>query len=256
MFVDESGDACMKKFCNPNSEHLCLNGVIIRLEDCYDIEIDINILKMEYFNIDAGSNNYPLHRKEILSRTPPFDSLADEEIRNRFNTELLSFLNEWNFTTIAVLIDKEKLKKTYSEPYNPYYFGFALLMERYIIFLKEKEAIGDIMAESINKTHDKRLKNVYSFLYNYDLPKLKFNHEEFHTYLSSRELKMKSKKNCICGLEISDLLVNALKKKIYKIHYPEKSSNISFDDEILKRINGKILKKGSREDGIGLKVFP
>lgn len=256
MFVDESGDACMKNFCNLNSEHLCLNGVILRLQDCQDIEIDINALKVVYFNINTDSSNYPLHRKEILNRTTPFDSLTDDILRQRFNAELIAFLNTWNFTTITVLIDKEKLKKKYKNPYNPYYFGFALLMERYMIFLKEKEAIGDIMAESINTTHDKKLKNVYSFLYHNDMPSFKFEREEFYTYLSSCELKMKPKKNCICGLEITDLLVNALKKKIYKTHYPEKSSIISFDEEILQAINGKILKKGKRENGIGLKVFP
>ena len=256
MFVDESGDDCMKHFINPNSEHLCLNGVILSISDCTEIETDINALKVNYFNIDTDSSNYPLHRKEILNCTAPFNTLSDEAVKQNFNEELLTYLREWDLTTITVLIDKEKLKKKYKTPYNPYYFGFALLMERYIIFLKEKDAIGDIMSESINKTHDKRLKIVYNYLYNNDMPILHLYHHEFQTYFSSCQLKMTPKMDCVCGLELTDLLVNALKKKIYKIHYPEKSSNISFDDEILQAIDGKILKKGKRENGIGLKVFP
>ena len=256
MFVDESGDDCMKNFCNLNSEHLCLNGVIVYLNDLPAIENDINIMKNVFFGIDTDINNYPLHRKEIIKCSPPFNSLTDDSIKDEFNSALINHLQAWNFTTITVLIDKQCLIKKYRRPFNPYYFGFALLIERFLIFLKSKRALGDVVAESINSKHDKHLKKLYEHLYHKGVPEFNLDKDEFQKYLSSCQLKMKKKKACIAGLEITDLLVNPLKKEIYKRFYPEKSLYKTFDDDILEVIIGKVLTKRSRLNGIGLKIFP
>jgi len=258
IFVDESGDDCTKNFTNKNSEFLCLTGVIIKEDYCQSITIDINSIKQSYFNIDTATKNYPLHRNEILKCTPPFNKLKDDNWRSSFNRDWLNNLNNWNFTITSVLIDKKKLLKKYSKPFNPYRFGFALLMERYLIFLQQNNAKGDIMVESISKTHDKNLKKTYSYLYFNDMPQFKLSCKEFQQYFTSCELKMKKKNMCVCGLELSDMLVSAMKKKILKEYYPDKELKCSFDDNVLLAINNKILKgnNGRGINGIGIKVFP
>lgn len=254
IYIDESGDDHMKCFANESAEHLCLCGIIIKNTDIVEIQEDINALKVAYFNIDPDVQNYPLHRKEIMQKSPPFDCLNDTTIKDNFDTEFLSFLKKWKFTIVSVLIDKVKLKERYSNPRNPYRWGFALIMERFKIFLEEKGAVGDMMVESINGKHDKKLGEVYEFLYSNDFEF--FMHKEFQKVLSSKQLKIKPKKSCYCGLEIADLIVTAMRKHTCSIYYPEKQYNNTFDNRIIENVKDNILTKKGRANGIGIKKFP
>jgi hypothetical protein len=244
----------MKSFYNPSAEHLCLCGIIIKHTDNVTIKENIDSLKSRYFEIDTENNNYPLHRKEITKKTHPFDCLSDPAIESEFNAELLSNLYAWDYTIITVLIDKAALKNKYSNPRNPYRWGFGLMMERYAIFLKKHKGCGDIMVESINKKHDKKLEELYEFLYNNDFEY--FKHTEFQNVLSSKQLKVKSKKACICGLEIADLLASTMRKYINTLYYPARNSGSVFDEQLINGIKCKILKKNGCETGIGIKKFP
>lgn len=118
MFVDESGDVFMKHFKNQNSKHLCLNGVIINLQDCEGIKTDINSLKTTFVNIDTDNANYPLRRREFIDCSPPFDTLKDKEVRVQYNARFLTFLRDWEFTTITVFIDKAKLHHRNTDNYS------------------------------------------------------------------------------------------------------------------------------------------
>lgn len=254
IYIDESGDDYMKNFANKSAEHLCLCGVIIKKTDLAEIQKDIDFLKIKYFKINPLEKNYPLHRKEIMKKSPPFDCLNDSVLENNFNDELLFLFKNWKFTIISVMIDKVKLKNKYIKPRNPYYWGFALLMERFKFFLEGQRAIGDMLVESINGQHDKKLGQVYEFLYFNDFEY--FKHKEFQKVLSSKQLKIKSKKSCYCGLEIADLLVTVMKKITYTSHYPERLNNNTFDNKIIEAIQDKILTKLDKTIGFGIKIFP
>ncbi len=254
MYVDESGDGSLNPYKDESSKYLCLTGVIINNDDYDTIENELKAIKFVHFDIDPLTSNYPLHRKELTKKTHPFQNLVDDTNRMIFDNSLKSFLSDWNFTIIAVLINKEDLESIYSKPYNPYRYGFGLLMEKYSIFLKRTGEAGDIVAESIEAKPDEKLKNTYTFLYENDFDF--FHSEKFRKVLSSKQLILKKKSECCAGLEIADLIATAMKKYIIQTAISNNKIRPSFDDEIIECIKPKIFRSMGIEMGYGIKYFP
>jgi hypothetical protein len=254
MFVDESGDGNLSPYKDDASKFLCLTGIIINLDEADDIKYQMDALKYVHFDIDVFISNYPLHRKELTKCTAPFENLSDVSNHNIFNNAIKSFLMDWNFTIIAVLIDKERVEKVYTKPFHPYRYGFGILMEKFSIFLLDRGTTGDIMCESIGTKEDKKLKETYLSLYQYDF--LNFNSQQFRQVLSSRELKMKKKSECIVGLEIADLIAKPMRRYILKCRAKHIFPRETFDDELIEVIEPKIFQKYGRLNGYGIKLFP
>jgi len=254
MYVDESGDNNLHPYPNDASKLLCLTGVIINLNDIEDIKYQMDAIKYIHFDIDVFNSNYPLHRKELINCTPPFDCLSDSFNRNFFNEALLFFLQEWPFHIISVLINKEQLESKYTRPYPPYRYGFAILMEKFSVFLLNHGSQGDIMCESIGKKEDKQLKYTYTSLFNNDFQR--FSSEQFRRTLSSGDLKLKKKDKCITGLEIADLIAAPMKRYIIRNRTGLVFEREIFDDKIIEVIEPKIYHRNGCRNGYGIKLFP
>ena len=72
---------------------------------------------------------------------------------------------------MTVCLDKKTHKDTYTTwRYDPYHYCLAVLLERFVFFLKRMTAKGDAMAESRGGKADMRLKESFSRLWQMDHP--------------------------------------------------------------------------------------
>lgn len=198
MYIDECGNPDLESSANPIHRFLSLTGVIIDLDYVSStLYGQIESLKSKYFG-SHPDDPIILHRKEIVNAKYPFEALRDEKIRKRFDAELLDFLKTWEYTVVTVCLDKQAHKETYKVwRYEPYHYCLALLLERYRIFLEQRQTEGDLMAESRGGKEDRRLKDSFSRLWKdgteYVSP------DRFQEVLTSKQLKVKPKANNISG---------------------------------------------------------
>jgi len=154
-----------------------------------------------------------LHRKEIINKRGAFWRLRDPEKEKSFNEDVLSFLEEMAYTVITVVIDKKVHIERYEESaYHPYHYCLSALLERYCGFLHFYNAKGDVLGESRGGTEDRQLKDAYNRIYDSGT---QFRRQEFfHSVLTSKEIKLKSKRANIAGIQVADLLAHPLKQEI------------------------------------------
>lgn len=213
MYIDECGNPDLGSSDNPIHRFLSLTGIIIDLDYVNDtLYSQMEALKSKYFD-SHPDDPVILHRKEIVNAKYPFEVLRDENIRKQFDTELLNFLTNWEYTVVTVCLDKQSHKETYQAwRYEPYHYCLALLLERYAIFLEQHQAKGDVMAESRGGKEDRKLKESFSRLWKsgteYVTP------ERFQSTLTSKQLKVKPKANNISGLQIADIIAHPSRTEI------------------------------------------
>jgi len=211
--VDEVGNHDLKHVTDPNQRYLSLTGVIFELDYVAKVLFPkLESLKVKYFK-SHPDNPTILHRKELVNKKPPFDVLKNPEVCKEFDQELLNLLKELDFTTITVVIDKKEVKEQYLVwLYDPYHYCLKILLERFVLFLESKNAVGDVLCESRGGKEDKRLKQSFQRVYKEGTDYV--SSEKFESYLTSSQLKVKPKLNNIAGLQIADLIAHPSYKKI------------------------------------------
>ncbi len=217
LYIDESGTASFKNMTG-NNKYLTLSGIIIKSTDINKINYDLNELKLNYFNFDIDLKNIILHREDIYNKRKGFESLKDDFVKDSFNNDLIEFLSSANYTIIGVTINKEARIQRYKYPHDPYTTALETLIKRYVMFLEEHNAKGDIMLESRNKTDNQILEKIYKEIYLYGTKRnrieIDMDPSRFQARLTSNSLKFKNKSDNLVGLQIADLLANPLKNKL------------------------------------------
>jgi hypothetical protein len=63
----------------------------------------------------------------------------------------------------TVVIDKLKHSQRYQVwRFDPYHYCLAILVERYVLWLRAQKSVGDVMAESRGGKEDRRLKDSFN----------------------------------------------------------------------------------------------
>ena len=167
---------------------------------------ELDNLKRKYFHSHVDEPVI-LHRKELVNQKYPFHSLRDERVRARFDQDLLRLLEELEYTVITVVIDKFEHKTRYQVwQQDPYHYCLRILLERYVLFLKDLGLTGDVMAESRGGKEDIRLKRSYKRVFDEGTEHV--SSEMFRNYMTSCELKVKQKSSNIAGLQFADLVAH------------------------------------------------
>ena len=215
MYIDEVGNSDLNSSENPLHRFLSLTGVIIELDYVKDILFpEMESLKAKHFKYHPDE---PLvfHRKELVNAKHPFEALRNEDVKEAFDSDLLSRLREWKYIALTVCIDKKAHKETYQVwRYDPYHYCLAMLLERYFFFLSANHAQGDVMAESRGGKEDKRLKASFLRLWKEGTQYLE--PAKFQEVLTSKQLKIKPKANNISGLQLADLIAHPSRNEILK----------------------------------------
>ncbi len=248
IYIDEVGNPDLDSSDAPNHRFLSLTGVIAELGHIEDIvHPQMEALKVEFFG-SHPDDPVVFHRKEMISAKPPFEALADPEVRQHFDDRLLSLLDSWQYTVVSVCLDKRKHKETYTTwRYDPYHYCLAVLLERFILFLKRRNTCGDVMAESRGGKEDRRLKTSFERLYEQGTDYIK--PEEFAQVLTSRQLKVKLKANNITGLQVADLIAHPSRNEILAEQGFLNSGLAPFSRRVVTVLQGKYDRVGDRDVG-------
>jgi hypothetical protein len=180
-------------------------GVILEIDHAHvALASMMDTIKINAFE----TKNVVLHRREIIDKKPPpFDRLIDEGVKARFNEGLISLIRDADYAAIAVLIDKKEHIDRYKIwRSHPYHYCLKAMMERYVMFLNDRNTLGDVMAEWRGIKPNMKLERAYSYIYKNGTENMPSG--EFQTRLSSAQLKIKKKEANIAGLQLADLLAN------------------------------------------------
>ena len=258
IYIDEVGTHAMKHVDNPNHRFLSLTGVILDLDYVMHVfKPEMDEIKKEFFQKDP---DVPIifHRKELVNKERPFDSLRNPQIEQEFNDRLLSALEEWQYRVVTVVIDKKAHRDQYQVwHHHPYHYCLSVLLERFILFLRRRNHRGDVMVESRGGREDMKLKESYARLYrrgtDYVGPEL------WRKHLSSRQLKVKPKSADIAGLQLADLIAHPSRREILLDHSLIVDKRKIFGDkicEILRREKYLRNEQTGRIEGYGKKLLP
>jgi Protein of unknown function (DUF3800) len=225
-----------------------LTGVILDLAHVQEVvHPQMESLKTKYFR-SHPDDPVILHRKEMVNAKPPFESLRKPDVRESFDSELLALLASWEFAVLTVCIDKKSHKDRYVIwRYDPYHYCLAVLLERFFFFLRRCEAVGDVMAESRGGKEDKRLKVSFHRLWANGTDYLR--PEEFQKFLTSCQLKVKSKSNNVTGLQLADLIAHPSRNEILLEQGFLDKELAPFAQRIVEILQKKYDRQGNREFG-------
>jgi hypothetical protein len=208
LYIDEVGNPDLGASADPNHRYLSLTGVILDLAYVDNVVFPaLEALKRKFFG-SHPDDPIVLHRKELVNKKPPFEALQDPAAEAAFNCELLALFQTWDYTVLTVVIDKLEHQQRYRTwRFDPYHYCLTVMVERYILWLRQRVAQGDVMSESRGGKEDRRLKDSFERVCQEGsdfVPP-----DQFQAHLTSRQLKVKSKANNIAGLQLADLMAHA-----------------------------------------------
>lgn len=257
IYIDEVGNHDMTHADDPNQRFLSLTGVI--LESDYTLRTlqpEIEELKRRFFQRDP---DVPIifHRKELVNRRPPFQTLNDPAIEAAFNTALLEALTRWDYRVITVVLDKKEHRDRYRVwHHQPYHYCLQVLLERFVLFLQHRAVHGDVMIESRGGKEDEKLKESFRRLYargtDFIAP------DRWQAWLTSGELKVKPKSANIAGLQLADLVAHPSRREILVQRHLMVDDRQIFGDQICDILRAKYDRKPgtTRVEGYAKKLLP
>lgn len=237
VYVDETGDHGLDSI----QEDFPLFGLsfcIFRKESyCQDITPAIRALKFETF----GHDMVILHEHDIRKKAGPF-SMMGKERRETFLNHLTEIIDLAEFTMVAVIIHKAKLKERYAYPAHPYHLAMEFGLERVYRFLKGKnqeDRLTHVVFEARGKNEDAALE--------LEFRRVRDGDNYFRAPLPF-EIALADKRVNSEGLQLADMTARPLALSVLRPGQPNRAR------EVLER---KIYRDGwGQTAGFGLKVFP
>ncbi|MEP1230430.1 MAG: DUF3800 domain-containing protein [Litorimonas sp.] len=161
VYVDESGDHALNQVESPYPIFCLSFCVFEKLKYIEEIVPKFQALKFKFF----GDDTIVLHERDVRRSIGDFGMLRqDKELRLSFLSELTDLVSMTPMEVISAVIDKKKLNKSYSNPYNPYEIALLLCMERLLLLLKknkQKNKIISVIFECRGKNEDQDLEVVF-----------------------------------------------------------------------------------------------
>lgn len=161
VYVDESGDHGLVNI-DPQFPVFALSFCLLKKKDYIDTIVPV----FQRFKFDIwGHDAVVLHENDIRKSKGDFAFLlTDPDLRHRFFDDLNNLIETTPMTIFASVIDKEKHRAQYINPWNPYRIGLLFCMERLLNRLMEDGQAGKtvhIVFESRGKVEDKELKDEF-----------------------------------------------------------------------------------------------
>ncbi len=157
VFADESGDHGMASI-DPEFPVFSLVFCIFE-KAVYQNEVEpaLRALKFKWFGHDA----VVLHEREIRKQLPPFDFLRrSAAVREEFFNDLNAFMADVGMQVYVSVIDKERHRSKYAQPWNPYEIAMHFCMEKLclrMMRLGQRETLLHVLFESRGKVEDREL---------------------------------------------------------------------------------------------------
>jgi len=238
VYVDESGDHGLVSIDSDYPVFVLVFCIFEKHRYTHQIVPSL----MEFKNNYWGHSEVILHEHEIRKPKDEFTILFQREVRESFMKDLNQLMHLTEYTVIASVIDKYRLKEQYSSPGNPYIISMAFCLERLYRFLSDNgqdDKITPIIVERRGKKEDDDLELVFRRVCdgsNYFNKQLPF------------KVVMVDKKANSAGLQIADLIARPIGIKVLRPQQKNRAYDI-FEPKLRKSPSGVIL-------GWGIKRFP
>lgn len=255
LYIDETGNADLGSSADPNHRYLSLTGIMIQMDHVQNQLIpEIENIKREIFDHDPD-DPIIFHRKELVNRKWPFIALRDPEVERRFNERMLSLMTDLEYRVFTAVIDKQAHLNFYNVWHKkPYHYCLEVLLERYVLVLRSRGSVGDVMAEVRGGKVDMQLEKSYTRLY--DLGNNNIPAARFQRHLTSRDIKMRRKDRNIAGLQFADLIAHPSAMYARSIYADDRAPD-NFPGQIIEILKDqKYHRYRGRLEGSGIKWLP
>ena len=157
VFADESGDHGLASI-DPQFPVFSLVFCVVRKTDYRDVIVPaFQTFKFDFWGHDC----VVLHERDIRKSLGPFAFLrTDRERRERFMARMNDLVETAPMDLYASVIDKNRLKERYANPWNPYEVALLFCMERLLAKLIEEGQPGrrvHVLFESRGREEDSQL---------------------------------------------------------------------------------------------------
>jgi hypothetical protein len=257
IYLDESGDHVYHVVNEDAHRFLGLLGCWFKNGDYLQFHEELEDLKNRHFH-HHPDNPVILHREDIINKRKVFKILQDEEKRERFDKDLLAVVQNANFRVATVVVDKAALRSAYGEGAgHPYHIGLGFLLQRFAGYLNRINRTGDVMAEARGGVEDTLLKDSYTRVYERGIwgytPA-----EFFQSALTSRQLKLSSKKANIAGLQLADLIAHPAKSWVLRYYGLLNGPTAPFAERLMTIIEEKFNRHlyNNKIEGYGFVLYP
>jgi uncharacterized protein DUF3800 len=203
LYIDEVGNDDTHTV---SERYLSLTGITTKIHG-HDtiIQPEIERLKNRIFGHNPPQYPVILHRREIVRREPPFDSLWDAVVNEDWENSILGLIDKLPYIANTVTIDKQEHAEKYLVwQFNPYHYCMRVLIERYVLWLNRYNLTGDVVAEARFKKQDKKLKRSFNYIYDHGTEHIPA--WLVQKRLTSREIKFETKAANIGGLQLVEMI--------------------------------------------------
>jgi hypothetical protein len=237
VYVDESGDHSLESI-NPDYPMFVLSFCVLRKE-IYANQVTPAVRRLKFDTF--GHDMVVLHELDIRRKKGAFSHLSREP-REAFLDRLTDIIEEADFQLVAVVIDKEKHKKRYTQPAHPYYLALGFGLERIFSLLREagqEKALTHVVCEARGAKEDKELELAFrricggANVYEQPLP---------------FEVIVADKKTNSEGLQLADLTARPIGLSVLRSEQKNRAAAV-LEKKYYRDRQG-------RKQGFGLKVFP
>jgi hypothetical protein len=256
LYLDESGDHVFRETEELAHRYLCLLGCWFRNLDYLKFHEALEGFKSAYLP-HHPDDPVILHREDMINARKAFKNLRDDAVRAKFDNELLRIIEAAEFKVVAVVIDKQELRRAYgTDAAHPYHLGLGFLLQRFAGYLNHINRVGDILGESRGGREDRLLKESYSRVFERGVWMTRS--DAFQSALTSGELKLKPKSANIAGLQLADLLGHPVKQWMLN-HFGYVTEDLApFAQRLMGVIEGKFNRHlyDQRLEGYGAVLYP
>lgn len=206
LFLDESGDHNLSVI-DPAYPMFVLGGVI--MDKAYaqtTLTEKMNTLKQELF----GRTDIILHTADITRNKNGFERMKEPEFRETFYKKINAFMENLEYQVVACVVKKEEHLSRYGvAALDPYLLSLDILVER-LGFEVGIQKQGIIVAEKRDSTLDNQLELAWLNL------KVQGTRFLSATDVKNRiaSLNMRAKSENIAGLQLADLVVSPIGRKV------------------------------------------
>jgi hypothetical protein len=238
VYVDESGDHNLET--QEDEYDMFVLSFCIFSKPLYTEQIvpAFQRLKFQHF----GHDMVVFHEREIRKATGSFRFLTDKGRRDSFLADLGNWVEESDFTIIAIAIRKSEYRARYRSPGNPYHFSMQMGLERVHKCLQRRgqsRGITHVVFESRGKREDEALELEFRRVcdgMNYTGRPFPF------------EIVFPGKQINSTGLQLADLTARPIGRHVL---------NPSQANRAFQSISAKLDRSPSgKVEGYGLKCFP
>lgn len=240
LFLDESGDHNLRVI-DPQYPLFVLGGVII---DQYYAEHELN-QRMSAFKLDLfGREDIILHTADITRNKNGFERLKDAGFRAEFYARLNALMNELEYQVMACAVHKDQHLVRYGvAALDPYMLSLDILVERFCLYVGDKEGGGLIVAERRDPTLDHELELAWLNLKIQGTRYMKAKQIEYRM----AGLSLRRKSDNLAGLQLADLVLTPIGRNL--LGKPMKEDYRIIESKFRRSPSGLI-------DGFGLVVLP